>query len=428
MAVSLHRQNEKLCERLEQLTHATPRNARAVDAVVTMNEVNDRHGTGLLLMRVLGGSRGVLSIRARTDYGPQEFGEWSWLISHRGLSRAESRALVERKLGGMRVARLLCVPYLADELLTSITLHDLCAAPLCTWIMDDQNIAARLIPDDLMREALQKSSLRLATHPELCRAYEDKFGLPFYILPAVVPERLVARNAPVPVRESPAAATPVPPRAILIGSFWDQVWFDRLCDTVEGSGLAIDWFGNYRSLSLRFGEKALTRAGICPRGVISEEKLADELRRASLAIVPVSPLDGSDSNPGIARLSLPGRILFVAASSNTPVLIVGSDQTCGARFVKHFGVGEVTPYDRASFLSAVARLALPDTQASMRANAARIAPALADSGVSRWLVESTLSGAPADRRFEDLFADRPAESPESAWRMPVLRVEEGRGR
>jgi hypothetical protein len=413
---SLHRENANLQERLDRLTTRPARLDEGIDIVVTVNEINDRHGTGPLLQRVLAGRRRVLSIRARTDYGCQEFGDWSGILSHKNKSVEEARDYLRHLLQGRRVERLLCVPYQADELLTSIALHDLCRAPLCTWIMDDQNIATRLIPDDLMREALHKSSLRLATHPELCRAYERKFGLPFHILPAVVPRRLLAPEQPVSAYEK--QAPPAPPRAVLIGSIWDQVWFDRLCATVEGSGLAIDWFGNSRSPWVRFSERALTRAGIRPHGVVPEERLAEELRRASFAIVPVSPLDGSDSNPGIARLSLPGRILFTAASSNTPVLIIGSGETCGARFVKHFGIGEVIPYRRSSFLSAVARLTQPEMQASLRAHAASIGAALSDAGVSRWLLESTLRGAPVDRRFEDLFADYPPES----------RVEEGRGR
>ncbi|HEV2200562.1 MAG TPA: hypothetical protein VGR73_12135 [Bryobacteraceae bacterium] len=396
---SLHRENANLRQRLDRLlAHATPPGG-GIHVLVTVNEINDRHGTGPLVERVLAGAHRVLSIRARSDYGFQEFGEWSTILSHKGKAARQVREDVRQLLAGRRVERVLCVPYQADELLTAIAIHDLCQAPVCIWIMDDQNIATRSIPDELMREALHKSSLRLATHPELARAYERKFGLPFHILPAVVPDRLVAGGQ---------LATAVdPPRPVLIGSIWEQVWFDRLCDAMEGSGFNVDWFGNYRSLWVRFSEQALARAGIRRRGVIPEEQLADELRRSSFVIVPVSPLDGADSNPGIARLSLPGRILFTAASSSTPALVVGSEMSCAARFVKHFGVGEVIPYDRESFCSAAARLIQPGTQAALRGAAARLGPALSDRGVSRWLFKSTVRGAPVDRRFEDLFADYP---------------------
>ncbi len=398
---SLHQENANLRQRLARLTTRPARLNEGIDVVVTVNEINDRHGTGPLLQRVLEGRRRVLSIRARTDYGYQEFADWSGVLSHRNKSVERVREELRELLDGRSVERVLCVPYQADELRTSLALQEISQAPLCTWIMDDQNVAVNLIPDDLMREALGKSSLRLATHPELCRAYERKFGFPFHILPAVVPRRLLC--------DEPGGGT-APLRAVLVGSIWDQVWFDRLCTTVAGSGLTIDWFGNHRSLWTRFSEGALARAGIRPQGVVSEERLAAELRRATFAIVPVSPLDGSDSNPGIARLSLPGRILFIAGSSHTPVLIVGSGETCGARFVKHFGIGEAIPYNRSIFLSTMRHLAQPETQADMRAHAARVGQALSDEGVSRWLLESTLRGAPVDRRFEDLFAGYDAGS------------------
>lgn len=399
----MHTYNEKLCARLERLTHAPTLPGETIDVVVTMNEINDRHGTGPLVQRVLNGRRKILSIRARTDYGYQEFAEWSGVLSHKNKTVAQSRDALRRLLDGHRVERVLCVPYHADELLTALLLHETAQAPMCTWIMDDRNIAANLIPDDLICETLQKSSLRLATHPELCHAYERKFHLPFHILPAVAPRQLLCGE---PGGVSPA----VPLRAVLVGSIWDQGWFDRLCTTVQGSGLTIDWFGNNHISGTHFREQALTRAGIRAHGVVSEERLSEELRRASFAIVPVSPLDGSDSNPGIARLSLPGRILFIAACSNTPVLIAGSSETCGARFVKHFGIGEVIPYDRSSFISAIKRLAEPKTQAALRANAARLGPALSDEGVSSWLRHSTFRGEPMDARFENLFAGYAAVS------------------
>jgi hypothetical protein len=394
---SLDRENADLRRQLDRvIARPVPRNS-GIDVVVTLNEVNDRHGTGPLVQRVLASRRRILSIRARFDYGIQEFGEWSAILSHKGKTTSQIREDVQQALGDLHVDRVLCVPYEADQLLTSIAIHDLCQAPVCTWIMDDQNIAAHRIPDAVMREALTKSSLRLATHPELCRAYERKFGLPFFILPAVVPERLLCRR--------PCAAEVRPLRAALVGSIWEQSWFDQLCRTLEGSGLAIDWFGNHRSPWVHYREADLARAGIHPHGVVPEERLAEELRRYSFAIVPVSPLDGSDSNPGIATLSLPGRILFIAAASNTPTLVIGGEATCGAHFVKHFGIGEVIPYRSASFLAAAERLSLPETQAAMRSNATRLAPALSDQGISDWLLQSTRRAEPADQRFQQLFCE-----------------------
>src|SRR5262249_55467554 len=119
-------------------------------------------------------------------------------------------------------------------------------------------------------------------------------------------------------------------KAALIGSFWEQSWFNNLCDALEQSDADVDWYGNNRSRWLRYPEKDLKRAGITAHGVIPEDQLARDLRRHSIVIVPVGTLDDEERHPGVVRLSLPGRILFAAATSNTPVLIVGSNKTCGA--------------------------------------------------------------------------------------------------
>ena len=139
-------------------------------------------------------------------------------------------------------------------------------------------------------------------------------------------------------------------------------------------------------------------------GTVPEVQLAIELAKYPFVIVPVGALDEDEANNGVAWLSLPGRILFAVACSHTPVLIVGSDRTCGARFVRHFGVGEVVPYDAELLSAAMERLAKPESQRRLRQNAARIAPSLSDRGLAEWFAESTKRGAPADRRFEDLFA------------------------
>jgi hypothetical protein len=269
---------------------------------------------------------------------------------------------------------------------------------MCGYIMDDQNVAVNVIPDDLMREFLEKCSLRLVTHPELRDAYTRKYGLPFYILPAVAPAALVS------VEPLPPAYDPQAKRGALLGSFWDQSWFDQLCDALEPCHYRIDWYGQNRSPWFQFPPEDLARAGITPFGILPEERLAAELRKYPFVIVPCGALGGKDTNVGVASLSLPGRILFAAATSHTPILLVGSERSCGARFVERFGIGVTVPYDAARLAEAMKRLSQPQLQAEMRRKAAAIAGALSDRGVVDWLSEAIERGEPPDSRFEDLFA------------------------
>ena len=388
--------NSILRDRLDNLVRGDRENSAPLDVVVTPGEINDRHGTGPLVKRIMKGRRGVCSVRARDDWGHQNFGDWNVKIAQEGFSRPECFRNVLRVFSGRRVASVLCVPFLEDDLITSIVLKEAFGAILCGYVMDDQNVSVSKVPDALMREFLEKCSLRLATHPELQYEYQRKFGLPFSLLPAVVPDALISGDASVPEelgREHGA----------LIGSFWDQMWFDRLCAELSQCQCRIDWYGNNQSPWLKFPPEVMESAGVTAKGLIPESRLAAELRRYSFVIVPVGILNQSDGNQGIAALSLPGRILFAAATSRTPILIVGSQDTCGARFVKHFGIGEVAPYDAPRIAAAMDRLSDPAVQRTMRANAGRMA-AFSDSGVVDWLAASIAQGLPADSRFEDAFA------------------------
>lgn len=388
--------------------------AAPVDVVVTINEINNRHGTGPLVKRVFQGRPNVFSIRSRNDWGEQDFGAWSACVPQQDWPRAECFHRVLSVLRGRNIQSVLCIPFLPDELITAIAVRECFDAPLCTWVMDDQNVASHKVPDDLTRELLEKSSLRLATHPELRFAYERKYGLKFYLLPAIVPDDLVLTQPAEPIAQTTVR------RGALIGSFWDQRWFDRLCAVLERCDCQIDWFGNNKSPWLKFPDEALRRAGITPRGVVPEAELALELRKYPFVIVPVGALDGTEGNAGVAWLSLPGRILFAIATSHTPVLVVGSSRACGARFVRQFQVGEVAPYDAGLVAAAMDRLMAPETQREMRLRAAARARGFSDRGVADWLAESTQLGRPADNRFEEGFAgydeafDLPLFTPEVA--------------
>ena len=134
-----------------------------------------------------------------------------------------------------------------------------------------------------------------------------------------------------------------------------------------------------------------------------EDRLAVALNRYPFVIVPSGALDGQDNHTAAASLSLPGRILFAAATSHTPILVVGSERNCGARFVTHFGIGAVAPYDAQALAAAIDHLRDPNVQQQMRRNAAAISAAFSDEGVAEWLAASTEQGTPLDRRFETAF-------------------------
>ena len=384
-------------------------NQDAIDVLITTNEMNNCHGTGVLIKRVLerpkhlGPRRNLLCIRFQNDWGDHDLGEWNIRLPKTGGDRVECFRNILRLLRGRNVRQVLCVPFQVDELMASIAIQEAFGARLCAYVMDDQNVATDGIPDAVMREFLENSSLRLATHPELRRAYERKYGMPFSVLPAVAPDALIPRSVLPPVLDRG--------RGALLGSFWDQSWFDRLCAALESCGREIDWFGNHRSPFVEFSGEKLGRARIRPFGIVSEERLAAELREYPFVIVPTGTLDAAEKNHSVASLSLPGRIPLAAAISQTPLLIVGGPNTCAARFVRHFGIGENVPYDGTEIRAAMDRLSDESVQAEVRGNGARMGRAFSDVGIGDWLEESITQGRAADGRFEEIFAGYPVETP-----------------
>ena len=369
-----------------------------VHAVVSYGEINDQHGTGPLTMRLFRGRRGIFSIRFRDDWKIHDFGDWHVKLPLQPYTADEIDAAIWRLLHGRNVQTVTCVPFTAVELLAAMAVRDRFGAKLCLWIMDDQNVTVNSIPDEIMRQCLEKCSLRLATHPELRSAYQEKFGLPMHLLPAVVPASLVCKSVPQSDWDGRAKTS------ALFGSFWDQSWFDRLCAALEKCDSTCDWYGQNHSPWLSFPPETLRRARITPFGILPEGRLPKELNRYPFVIVPAGMLDGTDRHIGTAYLSLPGRILFAAAVSRTPILIAGSEHSCGARFVKHFGIGMAAPYDAHAIAQAMEYLRQPDIQTRCRANAASVGRLFSDNGIVDWLSASIERGAPVDQRFEDAFS------------------------
>lgn len=368
-------------------------------AVVTAFEINQLHGTGPLVQRIVEGTPEVLSIHSMDIYdGEHYFGDLSHFITHEGLSRAQAADNVITTVGDNHVTRILCVPYRADDLITSLALAEHYQAALGTYIMDDQNVYDNVIPDALMREFLTGCSIRFATHPELREAYENKYGLAFHILPAVVPHHLVFGGSQAADSIGRSSNS-----GVLIGSLWSKQWYDMLSAAACGAGLKLDWYGNTKYPWMNIATGQDKPVGINAHGLIPEVKLVEKMKQAAFVVVPTGTLDTNDDRKDLSMLSLPGRIIFAMATSTTPVIIMGSPKTAAAHFVRRFGIGVTCDYETASLRQAVDHVTDPQVQRQMRERAASIASQFAVDPMHQWLWKSIRLGRPKDRRFEELF-------------------------
>ncbi len=389
-------------ERAARETGSTPAPALPLDAVVTVAEINERHGTGILLQTVLGPGDDVVAIRTRIVYGGEErFGRRRVLLNHQGRSRAGAYAATLAAVEGIEVRRILCVPFDADEAQTAIALHDAFDAPLVTSIMDDQNIHEHRIGDALMRELLEKSRLRLAISRELEAAYEAKFGLPVHYGPPLVPERLIRADPGT----APAAAL-ASRRGFLVGNVWAVRWFDMLLEMIKNSGQELSWScpTGVRANGKVLSASELAKSGVQALGALPEREFVSALRAAPFVVVTSGTLDERDEHPAVSRLSLPSRIVFVLAVAQTPILVLGHPDTAAAQFVTRHGVGLVAPYEPLAYARAVEEILQPEAQHRMQSRAATLGVRFTAEGARDWLWGSLSCGRPVDGRFEELDA------------------------
>ena len=369
-------------------------------AIITAVEINQLHGTGPLVKRIVEGTPNILSIRSSNEYGEEhDFGDISLLISHRGLSKQKAAENVISSLDKNTVSQILCVPYLPDDLITAITLAESQNSPLGAYIMDDQNICVNNIPDSLMREFLGKCSLRLATHPELRDAYQDKYNLEFWLLPAVVPDSLIST-----IPQSFDVESSRPNSGALIGSLWSKQWLDMLRIAVRDAEISLDWYGNTQIGGEILDSQKLQPWGINACGLLTEMELTQKLREFPFVIVPTGTMDDRDDRAELSRLSLPGRIIFALATSNTPVIILGHQESPAARFVERFQIGVTCGYDGKSLKESVRFVTDLQVQRRLRQNAASVANQFSAKNLNQWLWQSIQLGRPSNLRFEELFS------------------------
>jgi FkbM family methyltransferase len=386
--------------------------------LVTASEINHRHGTGVLLKRVFPNESDIISVRTKDHYdGFQQWAGQNYCFSELGIDRSALFGHVASTFAKHPdVKRLFCVPYDSESLLASIAIKEFYGIPMAIWIMDDQNIVAHKIPDALMKEFLAKADVRFATHPEMRDAYETKFGFKFWLLPAVVPDRLISQT-PKPLVTNHLE----PCRGALVGSIWSLQWYNNICYSLDKSGVVLDWFGNTQYFWLSDSESELQQNGLFPQGLCPEDLLSEKLKDYPFVVVPTGTLDDRDDQPQLSKLSLPGRILFTLATANTPVILLGDPSTSAANFVKRFEIGVVCDYTPESVRQAVEYVSLAANQQKFRQNAASVAQRFSDLGIDEWIWQSLESGHAADDRFESLFQRSPVNK-ESFIEPPVPEI------
>ncbi len=357
------------------------------DLLVSMPETNRRHGTGVLLRRFFPDSTDFVTLRSFTNYGGvEEFGAVNLLLAAPELNAAERATRLRRLLEPFAIRRILAVPFAPVDFLHARLVREFTGAPLCTYVMDDQNVVAGKVPDAVAQATFAASALRLTISPEMQAAYAAKFPFPFAVMPPIVTDTSARRAN----RWSPAVRPAT--HAVLVGNVWSAGQLRQVARFVAAAGLKVDWFG-------RESHPALVRVGMLGQGFLPESELADRLTTYPFVLVPSGMLDGTEDNEWLTRLSLPSRMVFLL-QTQIPMLVLGSADTAAGRFVERLGVGRVRPYGSKDARAIVRGFTQPGPRRFFLENARQQADAFVMPGAGDWIWRSLAAGRALPAPFE----------------------------
>lgn len=371
------------------------------DLLITAIETNDHHGVGIILQRMFGKGEEFVCLRTTSQHGGLEpFGSAHHELCSRFLTDAETERHLRAILALYRIRRILVVPYYREEFVHATIAKRLTGAPLCTYLMDDQNVFAPHVSDRCLQELLQTSDFRLAISPEMCAAYRKKFGHEVHLLPPLAEPAAGF----LPTYWQPEPGEPL--TCAMLGNVWTDRRFSELRRLLRESGLKIHWYGNGPKAPWLSGSvEEWESDGVEPMGFLPEEDLVAALASYPFVLVPSGSLEADDDNPAFSRLSLPSRLVFLHARTSTPVLLLGSPETAAGRFIRRIGSGLCARHTPEELARCAATLSDPRQRQPFVHRIHKAAPAMILSSAGQWIWESMEQGRPQLARFTDAFGD-----------------------
>jgi hypothetical protein len=368
-----------------------------MDLIISAVEINDHHGVGIFLNRLFPDSTDFFAIRASSIYGGEnQFGSIARELGKEAGDNKQRAILLQNVLQTHNISRILAVPYYKEDFENAYLAKHLTRAPLCVYLMDDQNIFDPQVPNKTVYRLLRAADLRLAISQEMALAYQEKFGMPFHILPPVM--------TMLPAEASPGDAIVWAKQAALLGNIWRPETFRLFRQLIRDSDLRVDWFGNGpRASWLNTNAADLKKDHIFCPGFLPDTELLQRLREYPFMIVPSGSLGPEDPNVAFSRLSLPSRLIFGLVGARIPILVLGGEETAAGRFVRSLQIGTVAGYSQRDFGEAICHMMDPINQRGFRENGQRVASRFVLEEGGEWIWRSLKRRKPATSQFSEVF-------------------------
>jgi hypothetical protein len=386
----------RLLKKPEKLAQGAGRQLNDATLLITHAEVSVRHGTGALLKNIFRDEKEIVIFHSQSFFDTNEIGTYSHRVWHGPISVQKVVARIRKILDGITVRRILCVPFYQDDVLSALAAAKLTGAPMALYIMDDQNIHVQEISDPLMSQLIAVARVRFAISEQLRQAYSRKYRKPFWFLPPVIAPELLA-----PPSLDHTSSTP--PRGTLIGNIWSLDVLRDFRRVIKESGLKIDWFGNAGKPFIELSPIEAELEGLTLHAIVPDEELVRSLRTADFAVVPSGTLAEDSSHNWLAKASLPSRIIYLMATANIPIIVMGHPETAAARFVERLGLGAICSYDSQAFLEAVGTVTGPERFLQIRLRANELGPKFSADGIADFIWNSLGAGRPIDKRFNEIL-------------------------
>jgi hypothetical protein len=369
---------------------------RDATLVITHAEVCDRHGTGALLGKIFENEHALVVFYSRNIFNHQSRGTVTHHVPHPEAELEVAERKVATLLDDHEVKRILCVPFFPDDALSAIAAAKVTSAPLVTYIMDDQNLFFQGIADPLMKMLLERSAMRFAISEALRSGFEEKYGLPVYIIPPANCRRWFApSDFPSPNNQ--------PPKGVIIGNVWSPEILEEVRGLIKASGLTVEWFGNAGKPFIQLDAAELAKEGLIMHGIVPEDRLVHALRQFDYSILPSGNLSGTLAHDWLFRASLPSRLIYLMTTAHLPIVVLGDPKTAAGRFVTQLELGVASPYRSHEFRVAISDVTNPKTVERIRRKAAELAPTFASEPINDWIWRSVEIGKPIDDRYEKVF-------------------------